>query len=390
VKSRLQFIDCLRASAALAVCIGHGIVSGRWTEIQSSWFQATCQVLTTIGSLGVPLFFVISGFCIHLTYARARRAGQPAWPHFRFASFWKRRLWRLYPTYFVVLCASMLLLTVLYVRNPGNPQTFDYPDPKPLWMTWDFLAHAAMAHGFFPVFDKAGGNPPFWTLAREEYLYALYPVLLLSRRWAGVWVTAAVIFIAGAYAQAHVNMVSAALPKFGENLLSYWILWTLGVVAAEAYVGDIRVPWILRSFWAAALWAAAAVYYPSTRVVDLYPRLDIALYGVSFLALINWGVAREARVGPSRLRAITALAEIGTMSYSLYLVHSPVQEITMGVAGRLGTFDTPAMYLLRVAGLVVSSLIVGRLLFVAFESRFLYARHEPEVEPDAALNPLHI
>src|SRR5690606_30666061 len=100
-----------------------------------------------------------------------------------FVAFWKRRFFRLYPTYLVVLCLSMLLVLGALILNPSVPLVQAYPEPRLSWIGLDFMAHLTMLHGLHPVFDRAGGNPVFWTLAREEYLYLLYfPLLLAFRR----------------------------------------------------------------------------------------------------------------------------------------------------------------------------------------------------------------
>ena len=47
------------------------------------------------------VFFVISGFCIHLQWARARAHHQEG--QIQFGAFWKRRIRRLYPPYLIAL-----------------------------------------------------------------------------------------------------------------------------------------------------------------------------------------------------------------------------------------------------------------------------------------------
>ena len=61
-----------------------------------------------LGYLGVPLFFVISGLCIHLPAARALAAGRSAAPRWR--EFFRRRFWRLHPPYLAALALAAGLL----------------------------------------------------------------------------------------------------------------------------------------------------------------------------------------------------------------------------------------------------------------------------------------
>ena len=102
--ARLNCIDFLRGSASLAVVLYH---SALYFRSDQSWYPPFFTVLQE-GRLGVPLFFVISGFCIHLRWARQNAAG--ANPSIDFRDFWKRRFLRLYPAYLVMLCLTMTLI----------------------------------------------------------------------------------------------------------------------------------------------------------------------------------------------------------------------------------------------------------------------------------------
>ncbi len=79
---RMHFkrIDQLRGFAALAVVLCHAAVSAETVVVDPShqaghW--ASC--LLGWGYLGVPLFFVISGLCIHLPTASALAKKRPGW-----------------------------------------------------------------------------------------------------------------------------------------------------------------------------------------------------------------------------------------------------------------------------------------------------------------------
>ena len=100
---RLASIDALRGIAALGVVLYHA-VSQTASSVPNNLFQypvRLIQFVSSLGYIGVFLFFVISGFCIHLQWAKARAAGQPQ--QIKFVEFWRRRLRRLYPPYLITL-----------------------------------------------------------------------------------------------------------------------------------------------------------------------------------------------------------------------------------------------------------------------------------------------
>src|SRR5262245_59628731 len=86
--ARLESIDLLRGCAALAVVMDHAFKHGQFAAIDAAWFQGLRAIVHN-GVLGVPLFFVISGFCIHLPWARQAASGST--PRIPFRDFWARR-----------------------------------------------------------------------------------------------------------------------------------------------------------------------------------------------------------------------------------------------------------------------------------------------------------
>src|SRR5947209_7676075 len=103
---RLTAIDALRGAAALGVVIAH--VPFQWNALPveqaalASALPVFVTAITDYGRFGVHLFLIISGFCIHLRVARGGgTAGVDV------VRFWRRRLTRLYPPYFVALIGSL-------------------------------------------------------------------------------------------------------------------------------------------------------------------------------------------------------------------------------------------------------------------------------------------
>ena len=135
------------------------------------------QLTSSFGYIGVFLFFVISGFCIHLQWARGQASGVK--PTIEFGAFWKRRIRRLYPPYIIVF-ALYLLLTAWSVGIDVSH-----------FLIYDVLMHLLMLHNLDPH-TCYSINGVFWTLAIEEQLYLAYFVLLfLRRRWG--WTTTLIV-----------------------------------------------------------------------------------------------------------------------------------------------------------------------------------------------------
>src|SRR5207302_319594 len=94
------------------------------------------------GFLGVSLFLVLSGFCIHLPYARRKQKSGSY--QFTSREFFLRRLWRLYPAYFVAVVATVGLLWA-----SGPLLKIDLATHSILPSKWNLLTHLTLTHGYF-------------------------------------------------------------------------------------------------------------------------------------------------------------------------------------------------------------------------------------------------
>jgi peptidoglycan/LPS O-acetylase OafA/YrhL len=363
--ARLVSIDFLRGSAAVAVVLHHVI---NWREVPDSPVVGAVHAVLHRGDLGVPLFFVISGFCIHMRWAR--RHARNGERRLDFVDFWRRRIRRLYPPYLVMLCLSMGLIAVAYVLGREVALVALYPEPKPLWMLYDFGLHVFMLHGFHPVLDRAGGNPPFWTLAREEYFYLMYFALLAWRKRWGLASSAIAVFVLGVAFTLTLDRVLPADPVWERFLYSsavtLWIQWTLGMVAVEAYVGLYTLPRWCSSGWLVPVWASLAVW--SEGVTD---TLGAALWGMTFFTLLNWCVRLEVAGTWPKSRVVAFLSSVGIFSYSLYLIHNPVRAVGKQLLGPVGNSEDPVVFLVVAAVFAVASYAAAIVFFRVVERRFL-------------------
>ena len=335
------------------------MIATPYDNVAGDWFEPIVLAIKWISATGVPLFFVISGFCIHL--GQARHEGVES---FRFGAFWKRRLWRLYPTYFVALCLSIgLLLTMLVTRTGAEPLA-RYPEPRAVAIATDGVVHALMLHGLHPFFDQGAGNPPFWTLAREEYLYLMYPLILLMRRRLS-WVAVASLMAALTVTIELLAPRLTSAPDWAALITSsapaLWIQWHLGSVAADAYRGAIHLPVFCRQARWVPIWLLVAYLVP-------FATIWLAM---AFFTTVNACVRREAEGRWPTSGPVNRIARMGLWSYSLYLIHHPVQTVALSVALRIIPVAGPGTFVVRAVVLTAISCVAGKMLFDIVERHFV-------------------
>ena len=278
---RLRGIDALRGIAALGVVFYHAVEQSK-NVLPNNLLEypvRLVQFASSFGYIGVFLFFVISGFCIHLQWARAKAAGTE--PDIRFGSFWKRRIRRLYPPYVIAL----LLFLLLTASTTGINLTH--------FFVYDIGMHLLMLHNLDPHTCYTI-NGVFWTLAIEEQLYLAYFLLLFLRvRW-GWGVTIAVCLFARVAWMVFSHVVwlktGYGIPV-PESAAAHWFTWALGAIGVEVTLGliqlrgwsrDLRLATVL-IVGASALSAYLPVIHPYTYLHNVKLVPDSPAVGPRFL-----------------------------------------------------------------------------------------------------------
>ncbi len=322
--NRLRGIDALRGAAALGVVLYHAVEQGKHV-LPDNLFHSPVRLVqfaSSFGYLGVFLFFVISGFCIHLQWARAKAAGSD--PVIRFGPFWKRRIRRLYPPYIIALLIFLLLTAATAGLNFTR------------FFFYDLGMHLLMLHNLDPKTCYTI-NGVFWTLAIEEQLYLAYFLLLFLRiRW-GWGITLGVCLMArlGWMLFSHLAWLKTG---FGipvpESAAAHWFTWALGAIGVEVMFGLIRLRGWSRDLRLATVLIVAASalssYLPviskNTLLHDTSWFLIHPLWGVGFFIVVNRVVlAEQSWVRQAKLPSLVSLfTTLGVFSYSIYLTHELV------------------------------------------------------------------
>jgi peptidoglycan/LPS O-acetylase OafA/YrhL len=321
---RMLTLDAMRGGAALAVVTYHALGVAPRTALSGweAWLPQITAYVVHFAFAGIYLFFVISGFCIHLFWAKTRTAGVEK-PVINFFSFWKRRVRRLYPPYVAALAINLCYLAS---KTPVHVTGF---------YLWDVLLHVFMLHNV-DLRTTYTINGAFWTLAIEEQLYLAYFLLLFLRIRFGWTKTLLLCFSARVVWLILGRTLSASLGihiPVTEAAATNWFIWALGALSVEAALGLIKLP-----RWCFRLPTAGVALGCAMGLAQLLPLVDQSgwvhdigwlvmhpAWGVGFFILVNYAVAAEQRWRDKSVqvpRLIPALASIGLISYSLYLTHS--------------------------------------------------------------------
>lgn len=149
---RIFGLDVIRTIAILLVLISHSTLL-LFPEKNNVYLTA----IRFFGTIGVDLFFVLSGYLIGGLLLKQIRKGKTTFKDFTY--FWIRRWFRTLPNYFLILILNILLYYVLYnvvINDIGYFIVFlqNFASPHP-----DFFTEA-------------------WSLSIEEYAYIIGPLIL--------------------------------------------------------------------------------------------------------------------------------------------------------------------------------------------------------------------
>lgn len=276
-----------------------------------------------LGSVGVDLFFALSGFILTHTYL-TRLGGRLTWPGS--LNFWWLRLARVYPVYFVMLnVAGLAALAQGIVTGEGRRD----------WMTLpSYLKQVLMIQEWGPD-PSRGWNFPAWSLSMEWLAYLFFPLLVLLlwrlRDRLGPWALAGVAFLC------LTPLLYIGLTRDDDPFLTQGWASTIRI-ATEFTAGSVTYLAVRK--WedsttagrAARIlaWAVPVAILVIAVVMGRIPGLqweglpDEAPRGyvVIIPLLVLWlGSLALSNGPPSRFLSTHTMVLGGFISYSLYLIH---------------------------------------------------------------------
>jgi peptidoglycan/LPS O-acetylase OafA/YrhL len=298
VRRRIVALDGLRAISILFVIIGHLAMNRYGTPPYGDY----PNVSIVLSSWGVELFFVISGFIItRLALAEYESTG-----NFSIGAFYIRRLFRIFPPFYLYLAVVLILAGAGAIVAPrvGILQsatfTCNVTDSQCEW----FVRHT-------------------WTLAYEEQFYIVFPfIFYLFRRKFNrfiIYLAAFLLLLPTIQNLLHLNgawhVAALFAPKFAFIAVGSLIATHFGTVRQLAIGRHAAVIWwlvvILLGIWL----ILNSNFYP------IQMKWSYRIGNILLPFCFAWIVGNAASGTGILVRLLSnpVLQFIGTISYSLYI-----------------------------------------------------------------------
>lgn len=333
----------MRGFAVLLVfCVHYVSLMAPW--IDGSPVYAFARTLENLGSTGVDLFFVLSGYLIYGSLI-ARR--QP------FLSFMARRLQRIYPAFTVVF----LIYVGLSLLFPAENKIPSPTGAGALYLLQNYL----LLPGLFPIRAMI---TVAWSLSYEMFYYLLIPLLIallkLRERSSSWRVTLFLVVTVTFSVYTSVNGGPVELLMFVTGILLY-----------ETIANSTWRVSSLAGFMALVLGLTGALAISPGWVGD---ALQNAILSVAFFTLCL-ACFRSPQGWLPRAFSWTPLRWLGNMSYSYYLLHGLTLRAALLALGKVvpPTGEQGALFWLWLPPLLALTLIPAAALFLLIERPFSLA-----------------
>jgi len=370
---RIKELDGLRACAIFAVFLVH------FRPVQYPIFN-----FMTFGWAGVDLFFVISGFLITGILLNLRQHPTP------FRQFYWRRALRIFPPYYFALFLILLLARVhgeVISRHEQASDLFFLASLDGVSLKL-ILSRLFLHSGFhvaplpldlhhYVLFER--GLRIFWSLSVEELFYLFWaPVVLKGSTRFIVFCSAAPLAICPVIrALSHTSYYMESGNFFarfdslatGACLALLFLAVKRGVVPMRMVERGALVVMPMSAFALVLLCWRCGVF----RNIQVKSTFSFAVFGYSLIALFCASIValcvRWSNSQITRVLRFEPLVYLGSISYTMYLIHLPVYvAVGIGLA-HLG--QVPQIEIIQGTLAISFTIVLAGLSWKYFESPIL-------------------
>jgi peptidoglycan/LPS O-acetylase OafA/YrhL len=345
-------LDSLRTFAVVLVVIYHWFPTGEGIN----WLPN--------GTIGVMIFFVISGFLISriLLESRNRIDEGAATLGGTYRNFFMRRALRIFPLYYLVITTVWVFLPQMQSINPDLQSDIErFPAYYYLYGS-NILLHQTG--------NWADLLSPFWTLGVEEQLYLVWPwVIFLIPRPFLKWSIAGLVVVgvmARLYGYFNGDLDGVLMPA-NTDAFGLGALWAYIVVEEPDEIQQFVRQLNRRALISVFLFGFLLLQPGDSLAVVLFQRLVISILALWFVvgASRNFGGAIGTVLNNSTLQFI------GRISYGIYVFHMLVpgffMPLLLRIVNRFSHLPQPGYWPYRIISLAV-------LLVLASASWFFFEK----------------
>ncbi|OBF20867.1 acyltransferase [Mycobacterium kubicae] len=340
---RVAALTGVRAVAALLVVGTHAAyTTGKYTH--GYWGLVGARM-----EIGVPIFFVLSGFLLFRPWVKSAATGAPPPSLSRYA---RHRVRRIMPAYVV----TVLFAYVLYHFREAGPN----PGHSWLGLVRNLTLTQIYTDGYLGKYLHQGLTQ-MWSLAVEASFYVILPLLaylllvLLSRRqWQPrlvVGALAAMTLISpGWLVLVHTDHLFPDgarlwLPTYLAWFLGGMLLTVLQAMGVRCYA-FVAIPLAVISYFIAATPIAGA---PTTSPASMMEALVKTCFYAVIATLAVAPLALDGGTTPqgwyARALASRPMVWLGEISYEIFLIHLVTMEFAMVYVVRAHVYTGPMLYL---------------------------------------------
>lgn len=361
-----QSLDLWRGAACLMLVFYHCTfyAAGEWRTLDPGTWSLGSLALNLLTRLwiGVPMFFVVSGYCIAASIDSLRKK-----PH-SLTNYFIRRFRRIYPPLWAALALAVLFIAAISLWPEMAARCVQLPQLSDLSLrAW--LGNITASESWLST--AAGVEPSYlmkntWTLCYEEQFYFVTGLLLfLSSKH---FFRAAAVLTAVVFCARHA-LTALGVPVAGFFCDGHWLMFAMGMLVYQ----HLKYP-RARGGWSTWVVLGCGIAYGlAMRVLcKTYEERHLGEYlmiaGASGMALI-WLKPWDQQIATHPY--VQPLNWCGKISYSIYLTHFPVVVFFSCLLATWGVSADGWVVLIVTPLALALSLGFGYLFYLAVERHFV-------------------
>jgi peptidoglycan/LPS O-acetylase OafA/YrhL len=329
---KLPGLNGLRAIAASVVLIVHVYqLAGISGDSRAYHLYEICDHL---GKEMVNLFFVISGYIITYILLKEKKITDTI----NLKNFYIKRILRIWPLYFAIIIAVVLLVSLTHVYDMFGPLS-----PKGLLLLVTFLVILDP----FVYGARFSVMPHYWSLSVEEQFYLIWPPILkiLKGKWVFyfpiILITAMIVirnlvaYLFSLNPSPRINNFLVFLNQLNFTSIAIGIIGAWLVVQKHSVLKFLYNKWLQVICWI-IFFSLIVISFYIPYVLFYIPYVDYEVMGIVFLVLII-----NVTTNPKPLISLEnkVMDRTGIISYGLYMYHWPLIPVIILAIKKTGLWN---------------------------------------------------